>query len=433
MSHLHNGRPRPQRQRGAATLIVVMVLFFVMSMVAAYTSRNLIFEQKTSANQLRSTQAGDAAEAGLQWALGLLNAGRIDAQCRPSVDPALNTFRQRYLQINGDDGAITPVLKSDGGTLTAGCVWTGTTWNCSCPVDGDPALAATSGQGQFPAFRVRFRPVAARPTVTRIEVVACTSYIASCVAFGGQGADNEGRSQTRAALTLRPGLFTTPVAPLTARQVVDFSSGGGPFLTLSNANPKGSGITLHAGAGSVSNNLTLETIPGSSRSRSLRIDPSFTPPPGDTTAVERFFASTFAIGSQAYREQPAAVVLDCGGTCTSTELAPAVDNNPWRVIWVKGNLDITSGAAVGSATDPVIIVVDGSVTFSAAATINGLLYVRAATWTTSGFSTVNGAVIAEGNVSGTSNAVLSYSLDILTLLRNRYGSFVAIPATWQDF
>ncbi|MBK7062382.1 MAG: hypothetical protein IPH51_18705 [Rubrivivax sp.] len=35
----------------------MMVLFFIMSLVAAYTSRNLIFEQRTSANQLRSTQA----------------------------------------------------------------------------------------------------------------------------------------------------------------------------------------------------------------------------------------------------------------------------------------------------------------------------------------------------------------------------------------
>ncbi|HRZ62470.1 MAG TPA: PilX N-terminal domain-containing pilus assembly protein, partial [Rubrivivax sp.] len=43
--------------RGAAALVVVMVLFFIMSLVAAYASRNLIFEQRTSANNYRSTQA----------------------------------------------------------------------------------------------------------------------------------------------------------------------------------------------------------------------------------------------------------------------------------------------------------------------------------------------------------------------------------------
>ena len=54
----HVRRVRPTR--GAATLIVVMLLFFIMSMVAAYTSRNLIFEQRTSANQYRSSQAFEA-------------------------------------------------------------------------------------------------------------------------------------------------------------------------------------------------------------------------------------------------------------------------------------------------------------------------------------------------------------------------------------
>jgi hypothetical protein len=39
-----------------------MLLFFIISMVAAYTSRNLIFEQRTSANQYRSTQARGGRE-----------------------------------------------------------------------------------------------------------------------------------------------------------------------------------------------------------------------------------------------------------------------------------------------------------------------------------------------------------------------------------
>ena len=44
-------------QRGAATLAVVALLFFIVSLVAAYTNRNLIFEQRTSGNQFRATQA----------------------------------------------------------------------------------------------------------------------------------------------------------------------------------------------------------------------------------------------------------------------------------------------------------------------------------------------------------------------------------------
>ena len=41
-------RPCRRPSRGAAALVTVMLLFFLISMVAAYASRNLIFEQKTS-------------------------------------------------------------------------------------------------------------------------------------------------------------------------------------------------------------------------------------------------------------------------------------------------------------------------------------------------------------------------------------------------
>jgi hypothetical protein len=48
-------------EQGVATLTVVMVLFFIMALVAAYSSRNMVFEQRTATNQLRSTQALEAA------------------------------------------------------------------------------------------------------------------------------------------------------------------------------------------------------------------------------------------------------------------------------------------------------------------------------------------------------------------------------------
>ena len=66
------------RQTGAATLIVVMVLFFIISLVAAYTNRSLIFEQRTSSNQYRSTQALEVADAGLEWAISQLNFERLE-------------------------------------------------------------------------------------------------------------------------------------------------------------------------------------------------------------------------------------------------------------------------------------------------------------------------------------------------------------------
>ena len=71
--------PLPSRRtpRGVAALTVVMVLFFIMALVAAYTNRNLVFEQRISANSYRLARAADAAEAGLDWTVALLNGGPV--------------------------------------------------------------------------------------------------------------------------------------------------------------------------------------------------------------------------------------------------------------------------------------------------------------------------------------------------------------------
>ena len=133
------------KQRGVAALTVVMVLFFVMAMVAAYTSRNMVFEQRTSVNQLRSTQALEAAQAGIEWATALLNAGRINSACTETgATTGDSTFRERYLTVSASSGAITRKVRSvptiPPTELLPTCVSNAGVWSCSCPVDGAPSV-----------------------------------------------------------------------------------------------------------------------------------------------------------------------------------------------------------------------------------------------------------------------------------------------------
>ena len=117
-----------------------MVLFFIMSLVAAYASRNLIFEQRTSANNYRSTQAFEAAEAGLEWALAMLNGGRIDDVCAPSTDAAAMPFASATFWPM-PTAIIQARTWDDAGTATPlrpGCVRGNAGWACSCPAAGDP-------------------------------------------------------------------------------------------------------------------------------------------------------------------------------------------------------------------------------------------------------------------------------------------------------
>lgn len=438
-------RATHSRQRGAATLIVVMVLFFLMSMVAAYTSRNLIFEQRTSANQYRSTQALEAAEAGLQWAQGLLNSGRIDADCRPSTNLADTSFRQRYLNIDAGTGGITPIPKGPPlpplavdptvATLEPSCVFNGATWNCSCPSSGEVlAPTAPSGSAVYPAYRVRFRQWAARPNLVRVEVNACTNYDDNCLNFPPSGVASEGRASIWALLTLKGAVSAPLAAALTLRGSLDLA--GAP-LSVYNTSPSGSGITVQAGGAVTRAGLVIETIRGSPSDPSVIDSDAPLTFPGYAAAdrPDAMFSTTFGMRRSVYRDQPGAVMLACAGTCSAADLRTAIAQNPGRVIWAEGNVDFDSTGDIGSATEPVAVVATGNVLFSAPPplTIYGLVYTQAPTWASSGTATLFGAMVAEGDVGGSSTASLAYDQAILDNLRYRTGSFVMVPGSWRDF
>jgi hypothetical protein len=444
----------PQRQRGAATLVVVMVLFFIISLVAAYTSRNLIFEQRTSTNQYRSTQALEVADAGQEWVLAMLNHGRITGTCGNSANLADDSFRQRYLNIDSTTGLITPKLTAGGGDLTPTCVLTPAGWSCSCPTNGAPALAVPTAAGVWPAFTVRFRAVEGLPAtptiprqagVVRVEVVACTALDVgaadACMAFNSRGTANEGRAQLVSVVALTGNPAGAPKAALTARGTV--ALGGTAAMVVANTLPGGLGITVHAGGNIVTGpELTLKTAPGSpSGSSFIPNDALFAlPATGPFSITDRMFASVFSIRPEAFRTQPAALQLTCPiSGCSAATVRSAWELNPGRPLWLTGNLNIDSAGDIGSALDPVVIVVNGDLQFTTSGvTIFGVVYNRLlpagdTDWTTTGSGQVTGAVVAEGGVNGTGAVTVAYDADVIRLIRFNNGSFVRVPSSWRDY
>jgi hypothetical protein len=446
------------KQRGAATLVVVMVLFFIISMVAAYTSRNMIFEQRTGANLYRATQSFEAAEAGMNWALMMLNSGRIDDQCRPTADVASRSFRERYLNIDAGTGLITPDWltpplppATPGAPLTPTCVFDGGagTWNCSCPVNTAPALTAPTGNAVSPAFRIRFRapnvtstPV--QPGLVRIDVVGCTRLDDTCLDVAGASPANEGRTVTGAVLMLSGRTTVFPQAALTARGNVTASA-----LNVINAASAGSGVTVHA-AGTINTapgGLVLTTsagnaLGGSSLDGDTNLDPPAIAASGTglgITATERFFAATFMLTPQQWRQMPAVVTVTCPvGGCDAATVRATIANNPGRPLWLTGSLLVDSSGDIGSAAAPAMMVVNGNLEFSTPnVTVHGLLMLRPASdWNTGASTqsgTIRGAVIVDGGVTGTSSLIIQYDSNVLANLRTASGTFFRVPGSWRDW
>lgn len=430
------------RQQGAAALIVVMILFFVISMTAAYTNRNLIFEQKTSANQQRSTRALEAAEAGLQWALTMLNGGRLTAACATSTSVADTSFRERYLVIDSATGTIVPRKRSDGVTdLHPTCVYDGTSWTCDCPSDAAPSLTAPSGNDIHPAFRLRFRRMCGtnlnaadtacvtpdQASVINIDVNACTTMSETCLAFPATALSGEGRVTVHAALALAGGLPVAPTAALTAKGNIDV---GGGLVNVSNSDVSGTGVTVLAG-GTVNGNLQPTSKAGSPGSQSIvASEPELF---ALAAAPDRMFANTFGMWRATFRDQPAALRIDCSVSCSAATLRSKIALNPGRPIWVIGDLDFDSSGDVGSAAAPVLVNVTGNITFTTPINFYGLLYSQAADWAANGSGTVTGAVIAEGNLTGKPASAITRDSTVLSRLRAATGSFVLVPGTWKDF
>jgi hypothetical protein len=476
-AHHPTRSPSSRRQRGLATLLVVMVLFFIVAMVAAYTNRNLVFEQRASANQYRSTQALEAAEAGLQWALAMLNSGRIDDNCLPVTDETKSTFSARYISsIKFDKKFALPVED-----LLPRCTMDESTgrWTCMCPVAasaGLPGVASATAAAQ-PFFRIKFTlNSAAREDVLAVQSVGCTRADISCLsAANPQAPAGDAMAIVTALVTLRSGLSTPPGAAITAAGRIisgDATLGEGPLTAVNNlpgAAPFAitDGVTFNAGD-VITGNFVATTLPGTPPSRSLRdndrvlanlnlVDRSAQVPP--RTEHDRLFSIVFGMWPDTYQAQPSVLQIDCSTGCTSANINTLVNRFPGRAIWVNGGaagglvINANIGSAPGPADPttqtllasevapkgPVLLIVEGDLTLSGG-TVYGLVYHRklpaaaSVDWSRgAGNTTIRGALISEGNIAAGGAQTVIYDAALLNRLHTRVGTYLRVPGGWRDF
>jgi hypothetical protein len=433
---IHIRKARGHHQRGAAALLVVVVLFFILAMVTAYAGRNLIFEQRTSVNNQRAAQAFEAAESGLDLAIGLLGGGRVDQWCVSTNNVARDTFRQRHL---AQDATGNFMFSGAMANLRPTCMLVSDGARCSCPTAGPPDDLIVPVGGLVPSFQLHFEllPVgSAQPGVVRAVSRGCSSIGSECYP-PMIAAKADAVAQVSVLLGLNSALATPPAAALTVHDTLNLNNGAANIV---NADIPTRGITIDAG-GAITNDgsVRLSSVPGTPGSASvLASDPSLSALPNG----DRMFVSLFGMDRDTYRSQPAAVQVTCAGGC-ATNIAIAVSQNPGRVIWVQGPATIESAQVWGTAAEPVMLVVQGDLTVSANLQLFGVLYLHNGSvgggggtnnWTTTAGSTlIQGAVVAEGNLSMLGAPTIVFNPAVLRTINQTQGSLVRIPGSWRDF
>ena len=417
----------PYRQRGVATLAFAMLLSFTMILVAGFVSRNLVLEHRMSVNQYRSTQAFEAAEAGLEWALAQLNnPQRIGPDCVPVTDVAAISFRERHLSFSHSDSMLAPRTWLSAGVTRAlqpGCVRSAAGWSCSCPSQELPELSTAGAAGPFPAFSLQFMATS-KPGVIRVMATGCSSFAGPCQP--GSTTRPEAVARVEVSLGLLGGVRVPPIAALTAGNAVTVDAAS---LGAHNTDTR-TGVAIHGGADVTASQAHVTTPAGTPVASGVIAN--------DTAlaalSADQFFVSYFGLDKTRWRAQPVVTRIECSGDCGAALARAIATACGSSLLWIDGDLELRGPLTLGSQEHPVVIVANGAAQLRGAVVMHGVFYARSIEWNdASSGGAVHGATISEGTYRGNGAPDLHYDTRVLRVLNGFAGSFARVSGSWRDF
>lgn len=426
-----------QSQRGAASLIVTMVLLLVTSIVMLYLNRSIIFEQKTSANQMRSTVALETAEAGMEWVTGMLNSAYdITADCS-ALSTTNISFRRKYVQTkwNAPTAPTTDVVPAT--TTYPGCKINGSTntLTCSCPtVPASGSATASLATTVLPSFIVAFAAVSGDPEALQVTVTGCTAQSGVCTPATITNSD--ATATISSILKIRPLIRAAPAAPLTCGSSCSI---GGSY-NIVNQDVSTGGILVNAGTTITSGNGTSYiSIPGQPTANalvpndtSLSALSSADPTCSNSALFSAFFGSTV----DQYAASPSTkTIANCGSASSCGGLVDQAYTDGWRSFYFPdGFARNNSSGNLGTPNDPVTLVSNAGFNLNGNIDIYGMIFSNDANVNDLGTGTANihGALVTCAGYNNNGNGTLDYDQSVLSGVRRATGIFTRVPGSWTD-
>ena len=399
-------------QRGAATIFVTVVLLLAVGLIALYTNRGAIMEQRLSANEIRAKQAFAAASAGLDYALAYMRDGGVDHLIGGVYDDVADTlatdatalttghFKAAYSE---PTAAIPPCPSTPPATnaalpgitaptdltnvLTISCGWSDDNTSVQRLVVGMRATKNTNGNGSS-------------PLVTKGNADLLTggasifNYFNDLTVWSGAsilGQSNTGKTFVRDTVNY-------PTASITD-----------PYRVASNSSPACNLPPTGYTCSTQGSTLGHDTVSGDTNLSSLSDDQYF----------ESFFGQT----PTAYRNETANVLLD-------QSTVGSIDGMRGVTIWVDGNTSLGS-VTIGTPDRPVKLIIDGNLDMSSNLVINGMVYVTG-NITSQGTPTIYGALLSAGNATVTGNLKIVYDPKAFGSGPGE-GKAGKVPGSWRDW
>jgi Tfp pilus assembly protein PilX len=425
-------------QRGLSTVAVSLVMLVVASLAVLFLNRSLIFEQRTSANYTRSTSALEVAEAGLEWATGMLNSPYdITTNCS-ALSTAAESFRKKYVFTNWGSGSTTFTWVATA-TSTVGCWMNGTSLSCSCPEPGNPTDLTTT-VGSLPGFTVKFSAVTPYdPEAVQITSTGCTAMptptSAGCTDSTSSSAD--GRASVSVIIKLKRWLRAVPAAALTCGASCTV---GGNF-TIVNTDLATNGVLIDAGSGVTNaNSSNYVTLPGIPLENAMVANDSslYNLYNSDTTCSnDALFKAYFGATRAEYAAAPTVKTIACTSASDCGTAVQAAYADGWDSFYFPTGFwwNNSSGGDFGTPSKPVTMVSGAGFNINGNINIYGLLFSNTANFNDVGFGTANvyGAAITCGQYNNNATGLLKYDSNVLRGASADSGVFVRVPGSWKDF
>ncbi len=362
-----------QTECGAITIILTVILFVLATLIILFAASYSMMQEKTSINFFASTQAYQAAEAGLEYAIN-------------------------YLQKNSATILANPV----GGYI--------------------PAYSDVNTSNVTLANNSKYTFVYSNPVANNYKLILITST--------GTNADGTATRVISQEVQFGSLLISPPSIPITSKG--NISIGGNSTVTNTQ-----SGTTVKSG-GTVSVSGSGETVlSGGVSSTAGNIKSDIQQNVGSISSLSNgdLFSTYFGVSMGVVKSD----ISHYYSNSSATNYSSTLNNMTGTSIWIdqtSGVATINGSTVIGSAANPVLLIVNGDLDLSGNVTIYGFVYVIGqATTEVLGNVSITGGLISTGDLNLAGHTQLAFSSAVLSSLQNQSSMsyYAKVPGTWKDF
>lgn len=361
--------------QGAATLIIAVVFIMLSTLIIIFAARNGLMHSKISANTARNSQAYEAAEAGLEYGINYLDQNSATIIASPT-----NGF------INFTNANTTNVALSNGS---------------------------------------KFSIVYTNPTVNDYTMIQITST--------GQSDDNSSTRSVSQVVKRSSIIANTGTHALTSKSNINIT-GNGSISNLTSSQTVASGGTVAFGG----NGSTYTSGGQQSDAGGILADVTQNVGALSSATTNDFFASYFGTTSTSAVRSQANYSYSSN---SSANYSSTLNGIQGAMIWIDANngstASLSGNTVIGSASNPVLLIVNGSFSISGNVTVYGMVFVLgdSGLTTLTGNNNIIGTIVSTETMNISGNTFVSYDQSVLDNLKNSASmtTWAKVSGSWKDY